>query len=104
MSTLKLKPTYKVVRAYYTDIRNLARLSLFSEGAVSPAFAALLRTCAKQFHWTLAEQFRLERGERTIRVDGALVDAFNLVHGVWEAKDTEDDLRKEVEKKWVWLF
>ncbi len=99
MSALKLKPTYKVVQAYYTEIRNLAQLSLVSEGAVSPAFAALLRTCAKQFDWTLAEQFSLKRGERTIRVDGALVDAFKLVHGVWEAKDTDDDLEKEVEKK-----
>ena len=29
----------------------------------------------------------------------ALVDDFNLVHGFWEAKDTDDDLNKEIKKK-----
>lgn len=99
MPTLQLKPTYKVVKAYYDELHNLQQLSLFTEGAVSPTFAALLRHCAGQFEWTLAEQFTLKRKGRTIRVDGALLDPFKLLHGVWEAKDTHDDLEREVEKK-----
>ena len=95
----QLKPTYKVVKAYYGEIQDVVELGYRSEGAVSPAFAALLRHCAKPFHWTLVEQYRMERGGRAIRVDGALMDAFKLVHGVWEAKDTEDDLEKEVQRK-----
>ena len=35
---------------------------------------------------------------RTVR-DTALVDLYNLVHGHWEAKDSDDDLEKEVQKK-----
>ncbi len=72
-------------------------LSLFAEGAVSPSFAALRRYCAGQFNWTLAEQFamRARGGERLIRVDGALLDPFKLLHGVWEAKDSDDDLERE---------
>ena len=99
MPTLQLKPTYKVVKAYYDELHNLQQLSLFTEGAVSPTFAALLRHCAGQVNWTLAEQFTLKRKGHSIRVDGALLDPFKLLHGVWEAKDTHDDLEREVEKK-----
>jgi len=102
MDKLRLKPTYKVVKAYYAELDNLMQLSLFTEGAVSPTFAALLRHCARQFDWTLAEQFTMKpKGvrQRTIRVDGALLDPFKLIHGVWEAKDSDDDLEREVDKK-----
>ena len=34
-----------------------------------------------------------------LRVDGALLDIFKLPHGYWEAKDTKDDLEKEIQKK-----
>ena len=37
-------------------------------------------------------------GEGGIVVDGALVDGFRLIHGCWEAKDEDDDLRAEVER------
>lgn len=87
------------IKNYYAEINNLSQLRLFGEGAVSPAFSGLLRACAKQFQWTLAEQYSLKREGRTLRVDGALVDGFNLVHGYWEAKDSHDDLAKEVQKK-----
>jgi predicted helicase len=32
----------------------------------------------------------------SIRIDGALVDEYRLPNGFWEAKDTHDDLAKEV--------
>jgi predicted helicase len=102
MSKLKLKPTYKVVKNYYAELNSLMQLSLFTEGAVSPTFAALLRYCGRQFDWTLAEQFRMQArggGQRTIVVDGALLDPFKLRHGVWEAKDSDDDLKREVDNK-----
>jgi hypothetical protein len=59
MPALQLKPTHKVVQAYYREIGDLTQLRLFGEGTVSPAFAALLRTCAGQLGWTLVEQFIL---------------------------------------------
>jgi len=107
MHKLKLKPTYKVVKDYYTELDTLTQLSLFTEGAVSPSFAALLRHCARQFNWTLAKQFGMRArgaGGRSIRVDGALLDPFKLIHGVWEAKDSDDDLKPKIdfteEKPW----
>lgn len=102
MPSIRLKSdnkTKKAVTTYYAEINNLTQLRMFGEGAVSPAFAGLLRACASQFHWTLVEQYALKREGRNLRVDGALVDAFNLVHGYWEAKDSGDDLAKEVQKK-----
>lgn len=36
-----------------------------------------------------------------LRVDGALVDEFNLPHGFWEAKDRDDDLGKEIKAKFA---
>ena len=82
MSHLSLKPTHKVINSYYNAIANLTQLDLLSEGAVAPAFSALLRHCAHQFQWTLAEQFTIKRAQKSIRVDGALIDAFKLIHGV----------------------
>ena len=38
---------------------------------------------------------------RRIVVDGALVDDFRLTHGYWEAKDDDDDLPAEVERKFA---
>ncbi|HAE59909.1 MAG TPA: DNA helicase [Anaerolineae bacterium] len=96
---LSLKPAHKVVQDFYKEIDNLSQLNLFHEGAVSPAFANLLKRCASQFGWTLSEQHMPKGGKTSLRFDGALLDEFKLVHGVWEAKDTKDDLSVEAAKK-----
>ncbi len=99
MNVLKLKPNHTAIKAYYKELQQLSLLDAHKEGAVSPAFANLLRACGKQFHWTLYEQYPLKQGEKHIYPDGALVDAFNLPYGYWEAKDSHDDLEKEIKKK-----
>ncbi len=58
--------------------------------------AAPLRTPVQL---TLVEQYAMQRGAKTLRIDGALLDSFNLVYGYWEAKDSKDDLPREVYKK-----
>jgi hypothetical protein len=52
MKILELKPTHKAITTYYTNLRQLTQIEAEGEGAVSPAFANLLRHCAKQFNWT----------------------------------------------------
>jgi hypothetical protein len=99
MNALNLKPTHSAVSAYYQELQQLRLLDQQKEGAVSPAFAALLRHCGRQFNWTLVEQYAMQRGAKTLRIDGALLDSFHLVYGYWEAKDSQDDLPKEVYKK-----
>jgi predicted helicase len=101
MGTLNLKPGHRAVREYYSAISSLSELGVSHEGAVSPAFSSLLRHCANQFEWTLVEKYPFKPGkhERPLYIDGALVDAFNLPHGFWEAKDTSDDLDREIKRK-----
>jgi predicted helicase len=101
MPALNLKPAHKAVKAYFDELQAVAHLDFYDEGAVSPAFAELLRHCARQFRLTLVEQFPLARSGRNLRVDGALVDDFKIPHGYWEAKDTKDDLDKEIQKKFA---
>jgi len=101
MPTLNLKASHNVVKDYYDTLKGITTLHLFHEGAVSPAFAALLRYCGRQYGWTLAEKYPLKRGNRTLYPDGAFLDDFKIVHGLWEAKDTDDDLAQEVRKKFA---
>jgi predicted helicase len=99
MTALQLKTAHKAVKAYFDELQAVAHLDFYDEGAVSPAFAELLRHCGRQSRLTLVEKYPLARGGRNLRVDGALVDAFKIPHGYWEAKDTKDDLEKEIQKK-----
>ncbi len=99
MTTLTLKPTHKAVLSYYSQLRNFKEMNVANEGALAPVFADLLEHCARQFNWTLVEQYPFKRNGKTLRADGALVDRFNLPHGIWEAKDSGDDLAKEIKKK-----
>jgi predicted helicase len=100
MKLLDLKPTHKAMTTYYTALRQLTQVEAEREGAVSPAFADLLRHCAKQFNWTLYEQYPLKAGNKNIYPDGALVDAaFPLPYGYWEAKKTQVALEEEIRQK-----
>jgi len=99
MKTLNLKPTHKHIKDYYEEISNLSGLGVHHEGAVSPAFSKLLSHCAHQFSQTLIEKQAKKVDKGTIFIDGAIVDIYNLPHGFWEAKDTDDDLDKEIKKK-----
>ena len=100
MPTLNLKPTHKPVKSYYAALDQFARLGVTHETAVRAAFQSLLETCARQCGWTLVPEFALNtrRGKRIV-ADGALLDDFRLTHGYWEAKDIDDDLPTEVERK-----
>ena len=99
MNTLSLKPTHKSILSYYTQLRNLGDLNATNEGSLAPVFVDLLKLCSRQFDWRLVEQYAIKRNGKTIRADGAIVDKFNLIHGIWEAKDGSDDLEREIKKK-----
>ena len=102
MQTLNLKPTHKPVKTYYAALDQFARLDVTHETAVRAAFQALLEHCARQCRWTLVPEFGVSTGRgRRIVVDGTLVDDFRLTHGCWEAKDDDDDLPAEVERKFA---
>ena len=100
MEKLNLKPTHKPVQNYYEALREFKTIGVSHEGAVRSAFQTLLEHCGRQFGWKLVAEWQIKRNHgHPLRVDGAMVDEFRLTHGFWEAKDTHDDLGKEVKKK-----
>jgi predicted helicase len=100
MERLNLKPTHKPVQNYYEALRQFKTIGVSHEGAVRSAFQTLLEHCGRQFGWKLVPEWQVKRNHgHPLRVDGALVDEFRLTHGFWEAKDSHDDLGKEVKKK-----
>jgi predicted helicase len=100
MQKLQLKPSHKPVAAYYRALGQFKALNVSHETAVRDAFQDLLKDCGGRFGWTLIPEWPIRRAQRhALRVDGALVDEFKLTHGLWEAKDSADDLRREARKK-----
>ena len=100
MPLLQLAANHAAIKGYYLDLQHLSTLHATHEGAVRGAFQTLLQKCARQFDWTVIAEYAIERPKRApLRVDGALVDQWKLVHGYWEAKDEHDDLKEEVKKK-----
>ncbi|MFN9836504.1 MAG: N-6 DNA methylase [Pseudanabaena sp.] len=77
-------------------------MGVVHEGAVRSAFQNLLDSCAKQFQWTLVAEYAIKRPKKQpIRMDGVLLDIYKLPRAYWEAKDSKDDLKKEVQKKFA---
>ena len=102
MSDLNIKPTHKPIKAYYAELEKYAQLGEENEGTVRVAFQNLLQHYCGQSDLTLlCEKSRYTREKRRITPDGEVVDAFGLPHGYWEAKDTQDDLHVEVDKKFA---
>jgi predicted helicase len=97
---LSLKPTSARVKDYYNALNQFGQLNISHEMAVRQAFASLLDSSAKPFGWKLVPEFRIAVAKnKSVIVDGALLDTFTLRRGYWEAKDLGDDLEKEIKKK-----
>jgi hypothetical protein len=100
MPQLNLKPNHAPIKAYYETLAKFGRAHFDNEGNIREAFGDLLKRCARQFDWTLVPEYPISRtGKSPLRVDGGLIDAFNLPRAWWEAKDAKDSLRVEAEKK-----
>jgi predicted helicase len=97
---LSLKPTSAKVKDYYNALNQFGQLNISHEMAVRQAFASLLDSSAKPFGWKLVPEFRIAVAKnKSVIVDGALLDTFTLRRGYWEAKDLGDNLEKEIKKK-----
>ena len=103
MPDLNIKPTHKPIKTYYAELEKYAQFGEENEGTVRAAFQNLLQHYCHQSELTLLCEKTLfgKAGDRRIRPDGEVVDAFGLPHGYWEAKDTHDDLRVEASKKFA---
>lgn len=97
---LDLKPNHAPVKAYYQVLAQLGQLNIDYEMAVRSAFQGLLSSCARKFQWTVVPEYPIERPQAPpLRVDAAVLDTFRLKRGLWEAKDSQDDLEKEIAAK-----
>src|ERR1035437_673522 len=102
MSNFKLKATHAPVKAYYETLERFGRGKFDNEGNVRKAFEDLLVKCARPFEWMVVPEYQIARaGKNPLRVDAAVLDAFNLPRGYWEAKDEKDDLKAEMNKKFA---
>ena len=100
MSTFPLKPTHKPVKAYFEALATFQKHGHTTEGNTRSAFADLLKRCCPTYGWHLVEEYQFKgTNKKPLRADGALVDDLTLVHGLWEAKDEDDDLTKEITRK-----
>jgi predicted helicase len=97
MSELDLSPTDDAVEDYYDQLEAYERVGAQHEGAVRTAFRDLLSHGGTQMGWELVPEWSPQ--DRRIRIDGALLDEYRLTHGFWEAKDSDDDLDREIQKK-----
>ena len=89
------------IEAYWRELDALRRVAgAEHEGALSQAFAGLLKARAVEHQLVLSQQhpFPTPTG-KTLRPDGALLDRVRLVHGWWEAKDSSDALDQEIAAK-----
>jgi predicted helicase len=95
-----LKPAHRAVRGYYLALAQFANVGARHESAVRAAFDQLIEAGAGPLKWTLVREYELNRkGVSSLRLDGALLDQYRLVHGCLEAKDDADDLAQEMRAK-----
>src|SRR3984893_3094667 len=70
------------------------------ESVVRESFKTLLKAWGKSHDLTFIPEYECQTLQKTrVYPDGALVYELRVPLGYWEAKDEEDDLDKEIEKK-----
>src|ERR1043166_1732628 len=90
-----------LIQHYLNDLQTLRRISGTSrESVVSEAFKTLLKDWGKARDLTFIPQYEYQTLTKTrVYPDGALLHELRVPLGYWEAKDEEDDLDDEIEKK-----
>ena len=102
MSDFNIKPTHKPIKNYYAELEKYAQHGAENEGTVRAAFQNLLQHYCHQSDLTLlCEKTHYTAENRRIQPDGEVVDTYGLSHGYWEAKDTQDNLYAEADKKFA---
>lgn len=89
----------QLINAYLKELATLRRIGGTTEGVTSEAFKDLLKAWARPLGFTFIPQHAFTTTARVNnRVDGAIMlERFPV--GYWEAKDEDDDLNAEIQKK-----
>lgn len=90
-----------LIQHYLNELQTLRRISgTRRESVVSEAFKTLLKDWGKSRDLIFIPQYEYQTLQKTrVYPDGALLHELRVPLGYWEAKDEEDDLGKEIEKK-----
>ena len=98
--SVEITPNHPVIREYQRSLAAIRSQGVEHEMGLRRAFETLLSESARLHHWTLISELgaRTSAGE-TIRPDATLRDHLTLPRGYWEAKDSRDDLDREIERK-----
>jgi predicted helicase len=101
-STAGLTPLSQLlIQRYLNELQTLRRVSGTSrESVVREAFKTLLKDWGKSRDLIFLPEHEYETLTKTrVYPDGTLMYALRVPFGYWEAKDTDDDLNEEIEKK-----
>ena len=87
-------------------LNELDRIKKFSgslnEQVIREAFKDLLKDWSRQNDLFFVAEHQIDTGQKTkIYVDGAVLHSLRVPLGLWEAKDTKDDLEAEIESKFA---
>ena len=92
-------PTYPHIDSYYEQLRELIEFGgATNEENIRLAFLNCLSEYCKEH----SERFVLVpelRSDRSNKPDGTVRDSLRMTRGLWEAKDTHDDLDREIQNK-----
>ena len=92
-------PTYPHIDSYYEQLRELIEFGgATNEENIRLAFLNCLSDYCKEH----SERFVLVpelRSDRSNKPDGTIRDSLRMTRGLWEAKDTYDDLDREIRNK-----
>ncbi len=106
-----------LIQQYLNELARLKQASgTHRESVVREAFKDLLKAWSRSQDLTFISEYQIETKTKDRRyADGALLHTLRVPFGYWEAKDSNDDLDEEIQKKfragyprtniiWVWLL
>jgi hypothetical protein len=90
-----------LIQHYLNELQTLRRVSGTSrESVVREAFKTLLKDWGKSRDLIFIPEYEYQTPQKTrVYPDGALLYSLRVPLGYWEAKDEDDDLDEEIEKK-----
>ena len=98
--SVEITPNHPVIREYQRSLEAIRSQGIEHEMGLRRAFETLLSQSATLHNWTLISELGTRTtGGDTIRPDATLRDNLTLPRGYWEAKDSRDDLDREIERK-----
>jgi predicted helicase len=96
---VEISPSHPVIREYHREIAALRSQGADHELALRRPFANLLSDSARLRGWNFVDEQSTRTAGKLVRPDGTVFDNNSLPRGWWEAKDSHDDLEREIDAK-----